>query len=263
MEHGAKMEASTLKHLSKILHEGSSIAHVGPNIGDAIAWSKKAAIFLKTAVGDDIEREFHRCEVGMEEIWDQHSARLGYLQGIIAKSEAERSGIERSMAAIAHPAAAAGAVPSQNPKKVFIVHGHDDESKESVARFIERLRLEPIILHEKPNSGRTIIEKFEAYSADIAYAVVLLTPDDVGSVVGSHDSMKSRARQNVIMELGYFMGRLGRMRVCALYKQGVELPSDYHGVMYIEIDPNGAWRAKIAQEFVEAKLPIELSALLG
>jgi predicted nucleotide-binding protein len=146
---------------------------------------------------------------------------------------------------------------------VFIVHGHDNEAKEITARFLERLGLQPIVLHEQPNSGRTVIEKFETYSGDIAFAVVLLTPDDVGDVATAETSLKARARQNVIMELGFFMGRLGRIRVCALHKGGVELPSDYQGVLYVEMDPAGAWKAKLAQEFVQAKLPIDLTALLG
>jgi predicted nucleotide-binding protein len=99
--------------------------------------------------------------------------------------------------------------------------------KESVARFLEKLDLRPIILHEQPNKGRTVIEKFEAHS-DVGFAVVLLTPDDVGGLASSPDKLSRRARQNVILELGYFIGKLGRAKVCALYKEGVEIPSDIH-----------------------------------
>ncbi|MBW8832095.1 MAG: nucleotide-binding protein [Burkholderiales bacterium] len=132
-----------------------------------------------------------------------------------------------------------------------------------MGRFLEKLGLQPIILHEQANSGRTVIEKFELYSNDIAFAVVLLTPDDYDESITKPDASRPRARQNVILELGYFMGRLGRTHVCALHKGGVELPSDYQGVLYIEIDSTGAWKAKLAQEFVQAKLSIDLSALLG
>jgi hypothetical protein len=110
--------------------------------------------------------------------------------------------------------------------KIFIVHGHDELAKESVARFIEKIGLEAIVLHEQPNAGRTIIEKFEDYS-NVGFAVVLLTPDDIGSPKDKRNESQPRSRQNVILELGYFMGRLGRGRVCALYKEGVEIPSDY------------------------------------
>ena len=91
----------------------------------------------------------------------------------------------------------------------------------------------------------------------------MLTPDDVGAVATDASNLKPRARQNVIMELGYFMGRLSRLRVCALYKGGVELPSDYQGVLYTEMDSAGVWKSKLAQEFVQAKLTINLEALLG
>lgn len=146
---------------------------------------------------------------------------------------------------------------------MFVVHGHDEEAKALAARFLEKLKLEPVVLHEQASSGRTIIEKFEVYTGDVGFAVILLTPDDVGSSAKDTSACKPRARQNVIMELGYFMGKLGRARVCALHKGGVELPSDYQGVIYIEMDPAGAWKQKLAQELVEAKLPIELAGLLG
>ena len=144
--------------------------------------------------------------------------------------------------------------------KVFIVHGHDDAAKEGVARFVEKIGLTPVILHEQANSGRTVIEKFEVFSGDVAFAIVLLTPDDTGSEKGG--SAQPRARQNVIMELGYFMGRLGRTRVCALYKGDVELPSDYQGILYVPMDPAGAWKTRIAQELVHSKITIDLEGLL-
>lgn len=143
---------------------------------------------------------------------------------------------------------------------MFIVHGHDNEAKETIARFIEKLGLDPIILHEQPNSGRTIIEKFEMY-ADVPFALVLLTPDDEGRSKDDKE-YKLRARQNVVLELGYFMGKIGRDRVCALYTEGVEIPSDYQGVLYVKLDQEGAWKNKIATEFVEANLPIKIERLL-
>jgi predicted nucleotide-binding protein len=148
-------------------------------------------------------------------------------------------------------------------REVFVVHGHDGEAKESVARFLEKLGLVPIILHEQPSQGRTVIEKFEISSKNVAFAVVLLTPDDVGGTTDEATDLRPRARQNVILELGYFMGRLGRTRVCALYKGGVELPSDFQGVVYIEFDPAGAWRTKLAQELLGAKITIKLEGLIN
>ena len=130
-------------------------------------------------------------------------------------------------------------------KKVFIVHGHADGPREAVARFLAQLGLEPIILHERANQGRTIIEKFEAHS-DVGFAIVLLTPDDEGGRQG--EKQHPRARQNVILELGYFIGRLGRRRVCALKAGDVELPSDILGVVWTPLDPEGGWKQRLAKE---------------
>ena len=142
--------------------------------------------------------------------------------------------------------------------KVFVVHGHDDGAKEAVARLLERLELQPIILHEQPNEGRTIIEKFTAFS-DVKFAVVLLTPDDTCFENGKSGSRESRARQNVILELGYFLGKLGRAQVCPLYKGNVVLPSDYSGVVFVPMDDHGAWQTKLATELKAAKLDVDLN----
>ncbi|MCU0795517.1 MAG: nucleotide-binding protein [Akkermansiaceae bacterium] len=154
------------------------------------------------------------------------------------------------------------ALPSpKNAKRVFIVHGHDDALKNAVARIVDRLGLEPIILHEQPNKGRTIIEKFLAYS-DVGFAIVLLTPDDVGGSCKSlPDNLTKRARQNVILELGFFLGRLGRERVAALYDPSVEMPSDYSGVLFIPYDDRGVWVLHLAKEMKEAGLAADLNKL--
>jgi predicted nucleotide-binding protein len=142
--------------------------------------------------------------------------------------------------------------------KVFLVHGHDDSARETTARFLERLKLEPIILHEQANEGRTIIEKVEHYS-EVVFAVVLLTPDDVGGLNVQNPELKPRARQNVILELGYFLGKLGRTRIAALLKDDVEKPSDYDGVVYISMDKAGAWKLQLARELKTAGLNIDLN----
>ena len=130
----------------------------------------------------------------------------------------------------------------------------------TVARFIAQLSLEPIILHEKPNEGNTLIEKFEKHSQDIGFAVVLLTPDDQGGVADSDPAMHQlRARQNVILELGYFLGALGRRRVCALYGSGAELPGDMDGVLYVPVDDADGWRLKLAKEIKAAGIEIDLN----
>lgn len=153
-------------------------------------------------------------------------------------------------------------------KRIFVVHGRDELSKITVARFLENLKLEAIILHEQSSSSRTIIEKLENYS-DVTYAVVLLTPDDVGTLVENSstekklkDKLTFRARQNVIFELGYFVGKLGRAKVCALYKGNIELPTDFAGVVYVAMDENGAWKQILARELDEGGLNIDHKGLL-
>jgi predicted nucleotide-binding protein len=137
--------------------------------------------------------------------------------------------------------------------KVFIVHGHDAAVKNEVSLLVHRAGLEPVVLHELPNQGRTIIEKFGAEAASAAYAIVVMTPDDVGGPRGG--TLRQRARQNVILELGFFLGALGQSKVCALMVGDIEMPSDLHGVLYIHYDEHGAWKGKIAREWTAAKIP--------
>ncbi len=160
---------------------------------------------------------------------------------------------------IANQSAGAGEdVILQRSRRIFLVHGHDVALKESVARFLEKLGLDPIILHEQPSQSRTIIEKFETHS-DVAFAVVLLTPDDVGGDVANKDKLMPRPRQNVVFELGYFVGKLGRMRVCALHMPGIELLSDWSGVLYIPFDQAGGWHLLLAREIKAAGIDVDLN----
>lgn len=139
-----------------------------------------------------------------------------------------------------------GEVMGQLSRRVFVVHGHDDGSREMVARFLEKVGFEAVILHEQANQGRTVIEKVEAHG-DVGFAVILLTPDDEGCVKGG--APEPRARQNVILELGYFIGRLGRGKVCALKRGALEIPSDYAGVVYESLDGN--WKHALGRELEE------------
>lgn len=152
---------------------------------------------------------------------------------------------------------------TKNNNAVFVVHGHDDATKEKVARFIEKLGLEVIILHEQVNRGMTIIEKFEEYSRKAEFAVVLYTPDDVAYPLGNEKQSRPRARQNVVLEMGYFIGTLGRDKVCVLYKGDVELPSDILGVVYTKIDDAEAWKLNVAKELKLAGYDIDLNKLIS
>jgi hypothetical protein len=138
-------------------------------------------------------------------------------------------------------------------RKVFIVHGRDNEAKVEVARFLSKIGLEEIILHERPNAGRHLLTKFQEEADGASFAVVLITPDDEGGVVGG--PQRKRARQNVVLELGFFIGKLGSSHVAALVKGDVETPSDFDGIGYISLDTAGAWKALLARELSAANVP--------
>ena len=144
---------------------------------------------------------------------------------------------------------------------VFLVHGHDGPVKIEVARLLERAGLEVTILHEQANGGRTVMEKFEDHAGTAAFAVVLLTPDDVGGPVGGQ--MTPRARQNVVGEMFWFAGKLGRKRVCALRKGDVEIPSDFAGLVYTDLDDRGAWKQELLRELQNAGYMVDWQRALA
>jgi predicted nucleotide-binding protein len=143
-------------------------------------------------------------------------------------------------------------------RRVFVVHGHADGPREAVARYLEQIALEPVILHERPNKGRSLLTKFSEEAEGVAFAVVLMTPDDVGGAIGS--AQKSRARQNVVFELGFFIGALGAERVAAIVFDDIERPSDFEGVVYIPYDGN--WRIKLAQELQAADIVVDWNKVM-
>jgi predicted nucleotide-binding protein len=148
------------------------------------------------------------------------------------------------------PASASTHRQVANSDVIFIVHGHDSPAKLEVARLIQKAGLKDVILHEQPNQGRTIIEKFEAHGGAAGFAVIVATADDVGGLDPGH--LQPRARQNVIGEMFWFAGRLGRDRVCVLVKGDVEMPSDFAGVGYTEMDDRGAWKHELLRELQAA-----------
>lgn len=157
------------------------------------------------------------------------------------------------------PAAKDDLIKSRS-NEVFIVHGHNTSIKETCARLLEKIHLKPVILHEQANEGMTVIEKFEKHSS-VGFAVVLLTADDEGRIIGTHD-LSPRARQNVIFEMGYFSAKLGRKHVCALCEDGVEIPSDLGGVIYIKLDSAGAWKFQLAKELKLSGLDVDMNKVM-
>lgn len=153
-------------------------------------------------------------------------------------------------------------VLDNKPKtKVFIVHGHDNGVKQEIARFLEKLGLEPIILHEQTSGQKTIIEKIESYVGEVGFGVVLYTACDEGKAK-SESELKDRARQNVVFEHGYLIGLLGRDRVCPLVKGNLETPGDINGVVYTPMDDNGSWHLPLFRELLVAGYDIDSKKLI-
>lgn len=174
-------------------------------------------------------------------------------------AQAQRS-LNEDLADIEHSTAPEVSSPNYKSlsKRIFLVHGHDEGPRETAARFLEKIGFEPIILHEQANRGRTIIEKIEA-NRDVGFAVVLLTPDDEGCVKGG--TSEPRARQNVLLELGYFLGYLGRDKVCALKKGVLEIPSDFAGVVWTSMESDG-WKQALSLELQDAGYEIDWNMVM-
>ena len=149
--------------------------------------------------------------------------------------------------------------PHMKNNKVFIVHGHDGLMKEEVATLVENLGLIPIILNEQVNRGKTIIQKLEHYS-DVKFAIILLSPCDEGRKKNNSGELKARARQNVILELGFFIGKIGRENICILSKDSVEIPSDVTGTGYISFNNRG-WKRQLANELDDAEFDVNMNNL--
>lgn len=149
-------------------------------------------------------------------------------------------------------------IKEKNTKNVFIVHGHDDAAINEVKVFLIKLGLNPIILREQANAGKTIIEKIEEYT-NVGFSIVLYTPCDEGKSK-TETSYRDRARQNVVFEHGYLCAKLGRENVCALVKDGIEIPGDISGIVFILMEKG--WELQVAKELKRAKYQIDLNDLL-
>ena len=152
------------------------------------------------------------------------------------------------------------ALPEMN--SVFVVHGHDDGALHAVARFLEKLGVEPVILREQINKGMTIIEKFEDFANRAGFAVILMTPDDYGYPKSQENLRRLRPRQNVLLELGFFAARLGREKSLVLTKGDLELPSDILGLVYEKLDDGEGWKLRLARELKEAGYSVDLNAAI-
>lgn len=151
-----------------------------------------------------------------------------------------------------------------SPDTIFIVHGHTEAGRLAVHGLLREItNLKAVILHDEANRGQTLIEKFESVGSTAGFAVVILTGDDVARVATDADAdLLPRGRQNVVFEFGFFVGFLGGSRVAVLYEEGVELPSDIDGLVYIPYDSRGAWKTLLARELKAAGVEIDAEKLL-
>lgn len=140
--------------------------------------------------------------------------------------------------------------------KVFIIHGHDTHLKETVQLLMQRAGVKSLVLHEAADKGRHTLDKLIEETKEAAYAIALLTPDDL-LIKGN-----SRARQNVILEIGYFLGQLGKSRVRMVVKEGTEIPSDLHGILYERFDNEGAWKVKLIKEMQAVGIFVDIKAVI-
>jgi predicted nucleotide-binding protein len=194
--------------------------------------------------GGEIFIVYHTGRLNIQGKKTQLSAKLKELYG----GNAKEAVIQAALPAL--PEKAAGP-----DRRVFIVYGHDVASRESLELLLHKMGLEPIVLQDLPAQGDTIIEKLEHYLGEhgnVGYGCVLLTPDDQGNKAGQDGEKRYRARQNVVLELGMVLARLGRRRVAILHKESVELPSDIAGLIYI------AYKERVDE--VRMKLYQELKA---
>ncbi len=146
----------------------------------------------------------------------------------------------------------------RSPNRVFVVHGQNNSARTAVVSFLTSIGLVGVVLHEQPNMGRHLLTKFIQEADLVTFAVVLMSDDDVGSLKGGN--LAPRTRQNVILELGYFLAHLGQAKVCALISPGLETPSDFDGIVYIRMDEGQQWQQELKRELVAAKMPVVESA---
>ena len=250
-------KTKSLERLRRALGDAPEVERGGKGSSLFKKWRRNTSVAISNTFGEDSENvsEFKRISYSPV-ISFGATSEPQYQQAFQSGMSSAKSLLESMMEEIEEywdediPSATKSDsdIPSTKASnKVFVIHGHNHAAREKVARFLEKLNLQPVILHEQPNEGRTIIEKFENFS-NVHFAVVLLTADDIGGEEQETRELRPRARQNVVFEFGYFIGRLGRERVCALLDTAIEKPSDCDGILYVPLDEQDSWRMPLIQE---------------
>lgn len=267
----AQMNVS-LQQACDMLSRAQDPNEIGRTASDIARWRMRVATDLGTIFGDDSPQVKKFEGISFDIYIDEGSVQIATNRAVgeaVSLLGGLQKRIEFQMQAITTAKQTDTPIPSSTVttpsvhNRVFVVHGHAHNLKNAVARFIDAVGLDAIVLHERPNQGRTIIEKFENEAARVDLAVVLCTADDLaesakaaeasGNVDGniSLDRLKDRARQNVIFELGYFVAKLGRGRVVLISDAGVELPSDLAGVIY---SARKNWQNELMREMCGTRL---------
>lgn len=234
------------------------------------AWKQRTAAALRISLGEDHPsyKAFNGVNYTLS-IWSnstpqsafEAARRRGVLSAIAILDGAIYELEERSGTSAKVEVRTDKTDDTKEPGEIFIVHGHDHGRLAEVKNAVVSLMGRPaVVLHEQANLGQTIIEKFEKNAARAGFAIVLLTADDQGKASGGGTD-RARARQNVVFEAGYFVGRLTRRNVVLLYEEGVELPSDLNGVVYERLDSERLWRYKLGQELRSAGFAADLHNL--
>lgn len=209
-------------------------------------WKNKCLIYIRKVLQDDFTLKRFE-EQG--ELFEKHHHQPSHLDDMIGILNAylttEITEMNNTVENI------------KSTDKIFIVHGHNEGVNQEVARTIEQLGLKSIILREQSNSGQTIIEKFESHANNVNFAIILLTADDK-----TNEDGKYRARQNVIFEMGYFMGALGRKHVMCIRQEQVETPSDIDGVVYTTLDKAGTWKFSMIKELKACGYDIDANSIM-
>ena len=266
-------KAKAIERLRKVLNAVPELKTLPRGSAAFQKWRRNAEVAIANAFGEETSHvaDFQKIRYSLTAVvsgMPESAFQAAYMKGLDSAASMLESMLDeieeyREEEEQSPKISESGVKIQKNTNKVFVIHGHEESARETAARFLEKVGLEAVVLHEQPNRGRTIIEKFEDHS-DVKFAVVLLTPDDVGEARDRKADLRPRARQNVVFEFGYFVGKLGRGRVCALAKGDIERPSDLDGLLYVPLDDSDGWRMRLLRELKVAGFNVDANrALLG
>lgn len=226
-------------------------------------WKRDVEVLLRHAFGDETTQVYDfiniRYTPACYSTSDNHSLWINSYQKGLSTAISTLKSICKEVEDYfteEHLDASSNQLPEGYSRKVFIVHGHDETLRVKLEATLTKLGFRPVVLRNQPNRFRTILEKFEDY-ADVGFAVILLTADDIGYDKTKQGTEKYRARQNVVLEMGYFLARLGRNRLMAIHDPGVELPGDISGVVYTDSSNDAQWQVELVRELKAAGYDVD------